>query len=182
MIKYFWRLLLTASSIAPVCFTVSFIGFVNKNHYLLYSSLIVGVGICLTCIVTIYRANEKLQILKKKIISVTPANKEITNYFLSYVFPLLGSETIFQNTDMTIFFFVCLIVYTLFSQSYNFNPLLSLFGYKFYEAQDATGVGFVLLSRITLETIDPEKSVNVKQLCDYIYIYHNGEGEGDGNK
>ena len=141
----------------------------NKNHYLLYSSLAVGVGICLTCIVTINLANKQLQILKKMIISATPANKEITNYFLSYVFPLLGSETIFQNTGMTIFFFVCLIVYTLFSQSYNFNPLLSLFGYKFYEAQDATGVGFVLLSKITLQSIDPKKTVNVKQLCDYIY-------------
>lgn len=179
MIKYFWRLLLTASSIAPVCFTVSFIGFVNKNDYLLYISLTIGLSISLACIITIYFANKQLQILKKMVISVTPANKEITNYFLSYVFPLLGSDTIFQNTDMTIFFFACLILYTLFSQSYNFNPLLSLFGYKFYEAQDSTGVGFVLLSKITLESIDPKKSVNVKQLCDYIYIYYNGDEDGN---
>lgn len=176
MITYFLRLLLTASSIAPVCFTVSFIGFINNNDYLLYIPLFIGIFICFLCIVTMGFINKHVQILKKKITSVTPANKEITNYFLAYVFPLLGSESIFQNTSMTIFFFVCLIGYTLFSESYNFNPLLSLFGYKFYEAQDSTGVGFVLLSRSTLVSIDPKKSINLKQISDYIYIYYDGDG------
>ncbi|KFA58928.1 hypothetical protein A9G48_00535 [Gilliamella sp. wkB18] len=176
MITYFLRLLLTASSIAPVCFTVSFIGFINNNYYLLYIPLFIGVFICVLCVVTIGLINKHVQILKKKITSVTPANKEITNYFLAYVFPLLGSESIFQNASMTIFFFVCLIGYTLFSESYNFNPLLSLFGYKFYEAQDSTGVGFVLLSRNTLVSINPKKSINMKQLSDYIYIYYDGDG------
>lgn len=77
---------------------------------------------------------------------------------------------------MTIFFFLCLIGYTLFSESYNFNPLLSLFGYKFYEAQDPNGVGFVLLSRNTLISIDPKKSINLKKITNYIYIYYDEKG------
>lgn len=172
MIRYVWRLLLKASSIAPVCFTTSFIGFLNKNYYLLYGSLIAGIGVCLASIIIIYLANERLQILNKQIISLKPVNKESNNNFLICILTLLGSGIIFQNNSMTIFFFICLIIYALFNQSYNFNLLLSLLGYNFYEAQDTSGVGFILLSKIKLQSIEPQKIINVKQLHDYVYIYY----------
>lgn len=172
MIRYFWRLLLKLNLIAPVCFTISFIGFLNKNYYLLYGSLIAGIGICLISIVIFSLANNKLQILNKQIISVKPVNKESNNYFLTCVLTLLGSEMIFQNTSMTVFFFICLIVYALFDQSYNFSLLLSLLCYHVYEAQDTSGVSFILLSKVKLRSIDPQKIMNVKQLYDYVYIYY----------
>lgn len=176
MAKYIYRLLLTASSIAPVCFTVSFIGFTKNNSCLLYIPLASGIFVCLFCIIIVHLIKQRVQISKIKIVSVMPANKEIANYFISYIFPLLGADSIFENLSMTIFFFVCLVLYILFSVTYNFNPLLSLLGYKFYEAQQKNGFKFILLSKTNLDSIDDKESINVKQLSNYIYIYYDGDG------
>lgn len=67
MINYVLRLILTGSSIAPVCFTVSFIGFMNNNYYLLFISLSVGILICFLGILIIFLINNYVQILKKKL-------------------------------------------------------------------------------------------------------------------
>lgn len=172
MLSKLLRILLTASSIAPTSFTVAFIGFINHNNTLLWSSLLIGLILCFLCIFIVFAYQKCGETLTKNISSLTPANKEITNYFLAYIFPLLGSESIFSNTYMTIFFYGCLSFYTFFSESYNFNPLLSLFGYRFYEAQDDTGVGFVLLSKQTIKSINGTE-FKVRKLTDYIYIYYN---------
>lgn len=89
----------------------------------------------------------------KNINSLSPANKEVTNYFLSYLFPLLGTDSISENKSYALFFYFSLLFYICFSENYNFNPVLSLHGYKFYEAEDDTGVGFVLISKSVITDI-----------------------------
>lgn len=108
--------------------------------------------------------------LTKNINSLSPANKEVTNYFLSYLFPLLGTDSISENKSYALFFYFSLLFYICFSENYNFNPVLSLHGYKFYEAEDDTGVGFVLISKSVITDIK-NISFNVVQLTDYTYLH-----------
>lgn len=115
---------------------------------------------------------KKLVILNKNIESISPANKEVTNYFLSYLFPLLGTDSIASDWKYAIFFYVSLLFYISFSENYNFNPLLSLLGYKFYEAEDDTGVGFVLISKEIITDVRCE-SFKVVKLTDYTYLHNN---------
>lgn len=91
------RLLLTATSIAPVCITLAFIGYIKGSMWLVYSSLTVCILSFLLCIFFIWYAKRKLVELTKNISSISPANKEVTNYFISYLFPLLGTDSI--STD-----------------------------------------------------------------------------------
>lgn len=166
----FARLLLTASSIAPVCVTLIFIGIMKDARWLIYSSLAMGVASWLLCVFFIIFATKNLVRLTKNIDSISPANKEVTNYFLSYLFPLLGTDSIAEDWKYALFFYFSLLFYISFSENYNFNPLLSLLGYKFYEAEDDTGVGFVLISR---EVITDVRSINftVVQLTDYTFLH-----------
>ncbi|MEH8417367.1 hypothetical protein [Klebsiella pneumoniae] len=164
------RLLLTASSIAPVCATLFFIGFVKETVWLMNYSLYVGLASWCLAIGLVKYADCKMERLTKNINSLSPANKEVTNYFLSYLFPLLGTDSISENKSYALFFYFSLLFYICFSENYNFNPVLSLHGYKFYEAEDDTGGGFVLISKSVITDIK-NISFNVVQLTDYTYLH-----------
>ncbi|TKU59823.1 hypothetical protein FDX10_22830 [Citrobacter sp. wls713] len=164
------RLLLTASSIAPVCITLIFIGYVEKARWLIYSSLSIALLSWFLCVFFIYYAKKNLVELSKQIDSISPANKEVTNYFLSYLFPLLGTSSIAESWKYALFFYCSLLFYISFSENYNFNPLLSLHGYKFYEAEDDTGVGFVLISKEIITDVK-DKTFHVIQLTDYTFLH-----------
>ncbi|AWR61196.1 hypothetical protein ACK4RQ_08470 [Proteus mirabilis] len=164
------RLLLTASSIAPVCITLAFIGFIKDSMWLVYSSVTVCVLSFFSCVFFIHIAKQRLCELTKNIDSISPANKEVTNYFISYLFPLLGTDSISTDWKYALFFYASLLFYISFSENYNFNPLLSVMGYKFYEAEDDTGVGFVLISKDVILDIK-NKKFTVVQLTDYTYLH-----------
>ena len=168
----FARLLLTASSIAPVCITLIFIGLVKNVNWLIYSSAIICIVSFFSCVFFIRFAQINLVELNKNIDSISPANKEVTNYFLSYLFPLLGTDSIATDWRYAIFFYISLLFYISFSENYNFNPLLSLLGYKFYEAEDDTGVGFVLISKEVITDVR-FRNFKVVKLTDYTYLHSN---------
>lgn len=164
------RLLLTASSIAPVCVTLIFIGFMNKNWPLVYISLITALVSWGLCYGLVKIASKNFEFLSKNISSVSPANKEVTNYFLSYLFPLLGTDSIATKMEYAIFFYLSLLFYICFSENYNFNPVLALHGYKFYEAEDDTGVGFVLISKEVITNIR-DIDFKVVKLTEHTFLH-----------
>lgn len=164
------RLLLTASSIAPVCLTLIFIGWMKDSRPLMIYSAITAFISWGLCWLLMLFAEYKLERSHKRIDSLSPANKEVTNYFLSYLFPLLGTDSIAEKKEYAIFFYLSLLFYICFSENYNFNPLLSLHGYKFYEAEDDTGVGFVLISKEVITDIK-NKKFKVVKLTDYTYLH-----------
>lgn len=164
------RILLTASSIAPVCLTLMFIGWMTDSKWLLTYSFYTGATSWVLCMSLVKFAEHKLETLYKNISTLSPANKEVTNYFLSYLFPLLGTDSIAEKKEYAIFFYLSLLFYICFSENYNFNPVLSLHGYKFYEAEDDTGVGFVLISKEVITDIK-DKTFSVVQLTDYTFLH-----------
>ncbi|MCE9886358.1 hypothetical protein [Obesumbacterium proteus] len=164
------RFLLTASSIAPVGITLIFIGIIKNKQWLVWWSL----GICVASFVSVVfflcYATKHLTSLYKNVESISPANKEVTNYFLSYLFPLLGTDSIADKWQYAAFFYISLVFYICFSENYNFNPLISLLGYKFYEAEDDTGVGFVLISKEVITNLK-DRDFEVIQLTDYTFLH-----------
>ncbi|WP_313069532.1 hypothetical protein [Atlantibacter hermannii] len=164
------RILLTASSIAPVGITLFFIGFIKSKDWLMWSSLALCSISFLLLVFFLSYGIKNVTPLHKNIDSITPANKEVTNYFLSYLFPLLGTDSIAEKWQYTVFFYASLIIYVSFSENYNFNPLLSVLGYKFYEAEDDTGVGFVLISKEVITDVQG-RVFEVIQLTDYTFIH-----------
>ncbi|HFS1965380.1 TPA: hypothetical protein ACHWTH_005115 [Escherichia coli] len=108
-------------------------------------------------------------VTSKKLTTASPADKEITNYFLTYLFPLISGPDAFMDIRIASFFAVSLFFYISFSGSYSFNPLLSFWGYKYYEAEDDTGVSFVILSKKPLLKASGNR-VNLIKLTDYTYI------------
>lgn len=163
------RLILTACSVAPVCLTLAFMAYMSGHYNALY--IYVGVAIASPVMAVaimnyVIKHNQRTHIT---ITAITPANKEVTNYFLTYLFPLFGGSDVFMDWKISLFFYLSLFFYIHFSESYFFNPLLSLLGYHFYEVTDANGMTLLFLSKKIL--IDARNiKTEVIQLSDYTYI------------
>ena len=144
MLNGFARYALTASSVAPVCLTIAFLAYITDHSLMFYVSLgIVSFSVFL-CYFIIKTTLKISKTTTKNLTSVSPADREITNYFLTYLFPLIAGKDTFMDWKIAAFFYISLFFYIKHSSSYSFNPIVSvLFGYKFYEAEDDTGVGAV---------------------------------------
>lgn len=55
-----------------------------------------------------------------------------------------------------------------FSDSYGFNPILALKGYKFYEADCSNGIEITLIAKGTVKNLDQE--MRMVQITDYAYM------------
>jgi len=169
MLNKLAKYLLTASSVAPVFFTLAFLSYISKH----YKFMIFYFSLCLIilslCIFIVKHAIKHNSITSKKLTNASPADKEITNYFLTYLFPLISGPEAFMDIRIASFFALSLFFYISFSGSYSFNPLLSFWGYKYYEAEDDTGVSFVVLSKKPLLQASGNR-FNLIKLTDYTYI------------
>ncbi|EPG6009954.1 hypothetical protein LJ726_002027, partial [Escherichia coli] len=138
-----------------------------------YKFMIAYLSLCaiilLLCVLIVKYAIKYNSVTSKKLTTASPADKEITNYFLTYLFPLISGPDAFMDIRIASFFAVSLFFYISFSGSYSFNPLLSFWGYKYYEAEDDTGVSFVILSKKPLLKASGNR-VNLIKLTDYTYI------------
>lgn len=139
MLSYIIKYILTASSVAPVCFTLAALALVEKKNMYVTVYLSFGLLIGLACWFIIDYAKNNNETIAKNLRSVSPANKEITNYFLTYLFPLVAGPDMFFNWKMAMIFFVSLFVYIKFSENYCISTLIAFMGYKFYKAEDNTG-------------------------------------------
>lgn len=170
MLNGFARYALTASSVAPVCITLAFLAYINNNKIILFSSILLALLSVAFCVFIILQAKKYNPVTLKNLESASPADKEITNYFLTYLFPLIAGTTTFMDWRLAIFFYLSLFFYIKHSSSYSFNPILSIFfKFKFYEAEDDTGVSFVLLTKEPL-TNAKIKGLKVKKLTEHTYM------------
>lgn len=173
MLNGFARYALTASSVAPVCLTIGFLAFITDHDLMFYISLGIAIFSVLLCFFIIKATLKISKVTTKNLISASPADREITNYFLTYLFPLIAGKDTFMDWKISAFFYISLFFYIKHSSSYSFNPIVSvLFGYKFYEAEDDTGISFVLMAKRPL--LDAKISgMKVIKLTEHTYIYQN---------
>ena len=169
MLSFIAKYLLTASAVAPVCITLSFVAWLNGNQIYSIFSLSLALISFFLCWLTLRIVRKTVSETHVNLTSLTPANKEITNYFLSYLFPLITDDKLIENIWLAVFFYISLFVYIGFSGSYSFNPIMSFLGYKFYEAEDDTNVSFVLISKMALQKGNV-KGLKVVQLTDHAFM------------
>lgn len=187
------RFILTISGVAPVCATVGLLAFIGgnqaewnfiehlknfdfaKEEFLFYLSILLFVvSIALFPLVLFQAKNAERwhSPTEINITALTPANGEITNYFLGYLFPLLGGGELFNNLYISIFFYISMFMWVSFSGSYSLNPIFTFLGYKFYEAERETEngktMGFILIARGIIAS--PEIPLKMVKLTEHTYL------------
>lgn len=169
MLNFFAKFLLVTTSFAPVLLTYA-VALYTRQGATQKVAVLVGVSVAavILCLSIIYEAGRRLERQTFPVQLVKSADREIVSFVLSYLLPLVPATTdkltVPVLTAAAIVLFV--VIYT--SNSYHFNPLLGLFGYRFYEVQTAGGVTFVLISRRQLRSTRAVSKV--VELTDYMVL------------
>lgn len=183
------RFILTASSVSPVCGTVSFLVWVkrdqktwnlsehlldlqlNSSEYLFLISMALLIFSMLLFCITFQQA-KKREIWgyqeELKIKTIKSKNSEMSSYLLGYLFPLISGGDLFSNIYIALFFYVIMFWAIWYSDTYGFNPVLAVLKYKFYEVETESGIGLTIITKKTIK--NPEEVMEMVQLTDYAYM------------
>lgn len=165
MLSSLFRIIFSLTAVAPVFISLSYIFFKENN----FISSFVSISICLLLGLISAWILEKsacsLEILSVKIKKAKNSDKETIGIYVAYVLPLLFKGQ--TNGDMGVWVLaVTLLIFVVWTTSaLQINPLLSFFGFKFYEVETEDGMTYTLIARRRINDISTISSV--VQISDY---------------
>lgn len=122
------------------------------------------------CLLILRFSKTKLEKQHLKVKSIKSSDKEVMTFLLAYLLPLIPAKTIGISghylTVVFVFSMFFLAVY--YSNAFDFNPLLGLCGYHFYEVQSEDGMTFLLITHKHL--LKPDQVAEVVQLFPYTFL------------
>ena len=143
------QIILTSTSISPLLLLLylkAFSQHSNINNKILY--LILAITLFILLLIIIKLAKTKLEKIPIKITQITNTNKEKLLVSIPYVTLLLNNNILLTSSILLLF-----IIITFITNTYHFNPLLTLLGYHQYKITLNNNTTFILLTKKTLNNI-----------------------------
>jgi hypothetical protein len=164
------KVFLVATSLAPISLTLAFLD-VRSGHlaqalgWLLFALLLV-----LSTRFILYLSRKQLEVLPIKLCKAKTSDREVIGFLLAYVLPLaLTSGTTPQVDGWAIGFLVALFGLVVWgTHAYDFNPLLGLIGYHFFEVETDSGITYVLITKRSIVSV--HQVAEVVQLTEYVLL------------
>ncbi|WP_139657393.1 hypothetical protein [Pseudomonas shirazica] len=148
MLSILMKFALVLTTIAPIGLTLSFLLYQSNDQVMLsIFVLFCSLSLCAICHQIIISSATKLNKTTINAISIKPADKEISGYFVAYMLPVLGGGKYFLEPATFAFFSFMFFVFIWVSKSFYANPVLAICGYKFYEVQLSNGGNLLLISK-----------------------------------
>ena len=171
----YWRkvskLILVLTSFAPLLIIM---GLIYKNVWSLVLFGLAAVFICL-CGLMMKDSEKSGEPYLLRIKEFNRTDQGIHTFLVIYILPIIRSPISFDwyavfYIVLTILFFVWIINRI---EAYNFNPVMSAFGYYFYEIKDGQNVHHLLITKTVLRK---PKEVYVQKLSYDVHV------EVEGNR
>ena len=111
-------------------------------------------------IVIIEAAARKLEGIPVEVVKAKPADKEVIGFYVAYALPLLFRDV--GNLDWgSITVAVVMFIFVIWSTgTFQVNPVLGLFGYRFYEVELKSGVSYLLVTKRNINDLTSMNKVN----------------------
>ena len=166
---------LVATCTAPVLFVYSFMSYAKGDYYdsalFFFATLFLGAS----CVKMIRYFEEKGHETIIHVATFKAADKEVSGFFVSYLIPVMAAGDYFYNFQQGAFFISLFFVFVWASKSYYANPILGLFGYKFYELSTESGKTLLL---ITKKEIQNKNEVDkIRYLTNYTVVPSRASGD-----
>lgn len=163
------KYVLVATSVAPIVFVYWLVGVLHtQSIWYKYWLLIFLVFLLTVCKLLLNAAKNKLDVRPIQLKSVKSADHNIISFLFVYLLPIFD----FVKKDeyyAWAFIIVVLFVIIINTNTYHFNPLLSLvFGYKFYEVATMQEFTYILITRQRLTAREDVKQY--VQLTSYVIM------------
>jgi hypothetical protein len=112
----------------------------------------------------------QLEVLDVRLGSARTSDREVIAFLVAYVLPLALGGTSSQAFDPWAVGFVLLIFGLIVwgSHAYDFNPLLGLLGYHFFEVETEDGITYVLITKRSIVSV--RQVTKVVQLAEYVLL------------
>lgn len=176
MVSSFVKLALVATSFAPVLLTI---GYIRCEQGRLWpdgiSYLLAAALETLLCWLLIRASRTKLQILPFEVTSTRTADVEIVGFVLAYLLPFIDAAGVPVKGEVFWFVIALLALLVWSTNSYHVNPMLTLFGFNFYEVEVKGRTSFVVMTRRSLR--DAGSISEVVQLTDYMLLDASSRGD-----
>ncbi|WP_146742252.1 hypothetical protein [Oleiagrimonas sp. MCCC 1A03011] len=146
MLSRLARFLFACASLSPVAITwvianYGHQGFDRDQLLVAFCAIMVA----LICYLVLKESAARLTAVSFKVVEVKAVDSEVVGYIVTYLFPFIAPEHAVSVS--TLAFLVVLLAFVLSAaHAFTFNPLLTVFGYHFYEVKCSSGVSYLLLS------------------------------------
>jgi hypothetical protein len=174
MLNNFTKMLLVGTSLVPTLLIMAVDHFFMHGvaNWWGFGTQLVVIAVALVVIAlavmhVVKRSGERqqLQICKAK-----NSDKQVLTFLLAYLMPILSEHKYlfrdFNVPTLTLLLLLALAVYH--SNAFDFNPMLGMLGYHFYEIEDGNRFPYLLMTRTPLKKSCQE--LIVVQLCDYTFL------------
>lgn len=172
----FAKLLLVSTSFAPIIITYAFVLWLS-NRSLVYISALLALTLSLVvlCLLLLRQAKHHLERQTITISAITPSDNQVIGFVIAYLLPILSLTD--PHIDLPVLAFMAIVFILLIwsTNAYHINPLLSFFGYHFYQVSLNDKVTYLLLTRKELHRTATIQTVI--HLTDYMLL--DGEVEND---
>ena len=168
MLSKLARLMLTASSIAPVGCTYAWVAHSQGENRVAILSVVVSVVAVLVCIFVLKYSKRNLESIPFKVKEIEAADSENLGFMLLYLLPLFTDKIGTLNWDVWIPVVIVFAIVIATGYGYHFNPLLGILQWHFYKVKSDGGVTYVLITRKHLR--GAAATISVGQLTEYILL------------
>jgi len=170
-----FRLLLVLTSLAPTLL-IAGVGWWSTFPNLARGCVYFAGTLATICLVLVWFVRRAQGFVALKITKATRSDKSVFPFMFAYVIPLLIPTTLssaaqgYGNAPGLIAFVVVMAIVLYRTQLHDVNPVLSLFGYHFFEVDaGATATGILLLTRQARVPLN--EVIRVKEISDYLWLH-----------
>ncbi len=166
------KFILTLTSLSPVLGAVAINRFEQNKHWLPTTLCLLGmVSLCFVCWGMMKLASNKGQKYKLYIKEFDRRDQGILTFLFIYLLPFLQApDSLFAAGWLTIIYIFGIIILVIIDVgAYNFNPVMRLWGYRFYVVKDSDDVHHLLITKTVLRK--PRIEIQTRRITHDVYIH-----------
>ncbi|SFM02484.1 hypothetical protein SAMN03159341_11471 [Paenibacillus sp. 1_12] len=174
MIGNVHKALWVCSSGAPILIAFSAAWLLGKSTYTIpVIFLSVAVLLIVLALISFYAMENRLAVIAVRVKKVTPNDKIMIQYALSYVLPFTSIVWDKINPFMSLIVSAVVLMVLLLAHSPTANPLLYGMGYHFYEVETENGIGsYTVISKRAIRNKD--ELTTVIRITEYLLLDRSG--------
>lgn len=159
---------LVSTCTAPVLFVYSFLAYTKGHYYECALFFFITLFLGASCVKLVQYYEKKGHSTTIHVSNFKAADKEVSGFFVSYLIPVIGAGEFFYDLERGAFFVALFFVFIWASKSYYANPILGLFGYKFFELTTDSGKTLLLITKNNVEK--KEQIGKIRYLTTYTVV------------
>ena len=177
MLNFLTKFLLVSTSLSPVLGAMAISQFERGCPWTTWIWwLIAAIFLVFLCRCLLKYSAVTLQDDELTITEFERKDFEILTFLFIYLLPFIRSDHVtLENQWLTAVYVVSVIIVAIvYANAFHFNPVMRLFGYRFYSVKDGKGMSNLVISKTDLQR-HQTKCIPIVELATNVYLHKESE-------